>query len=455
MDQMRNLKFILIICIVCCCLPTAVVRGQMTTHPNVIVVLIDNMGYYELSRNGHQVVQTPRLDRLSEEAAYFSDFNAPPFCSPSRSALLTGRYALRAGVHNTVGGVSILNMDEKTIADFLGEAGYRTAVFGKWHLGNTYPYAPKFRGFDEVFIHGGGGVSQLGDYYGNNHLDATWEHNGQYVKSRGFSTDVLFDQGMDFIRRNRENPFFCFISTPAVHFPTLKHPEVSERMLDRGVEDSQFLAIYSMIENVDDNVGRLLDYLVEIGIRDNTLLIVASDQGVNDRGAATHRAGEFIDRGVQYDEKHQVYCMIQYPVLTDKNPGVITELTGIVDLTPTILDVCGLEIPNNLDGQSLEPLLAGTETWNNERKLIIQCPRKRERYKWDNVSVKYKKWRFVDGEALYNVETDSGQLVNIIDAHPALVAELTKSYEAFLEYTSPGRRPYSVHMSWGRTKCLP
>ncbi len=443
---MRCQKLILIICMVYFFSLPAAGQGQNTAGPNVIVVLIDNMGYYELSRNGHQVVQTPRLDRLSEEAAYFSDFYAPPFCSPSRTALLTGRYALRAGVHNTVGGVSILHKNEITVADLLKKGGYKTAIFGKWHLGNTYPYAPGFRGFDEVFIHGGGGVSQLEDYYGNNHLDATWEHNGQYVKSRGFSTDVLFDQGIDFIGRNREDPFFCFISTPAVHFPTLKHPEVSKRMLERGVEDSEFLAIYSMIENVDDNIGRLLDYLVEIGIRDNTLLIVASDQGVNDRGAARHRAGDVKDRGVQYDEKHQVYCMVQYPKLTDRNPGQIEALAGMVDLTPTILDICGMEIPNNLDGQSLTPLLAGTDEWNNERKLIVQCPRKRERYKWDNVSVKYQQWRFVDGKALYNVETDSGQLVNVIEDHPELVEELTKSYEAFWSSLPPADDLIPAHI---------
>ena len=284
------------------------------------------------------------------------------------------------------------------------------------------------------------------DYYGNNHMDATYEHNGQYVKSRGYSTDVLFDQGIDFISRNREDPFFCFISTPAIHFPTLMHPENTKRLLERGVPDSKNMAIYSMIENVDDNVGRLLDYLEEIGLKENTLVILASDQGVNDRGAVAHRAGKFIDRGVQYDEKHQVYCMIQYPQLTDKNPGQFDELTGIVDITPTILDICGLDIIDNLDGQSLKPLLAGSCDWDNERKLIIQCPRKRERNKWENVSIKYQKWRFVDGKELYNVERDRGQKVNIINDHPELVLEFTKSYETFWNSLAPAEELISAHI---------
>ncbi len=420
-------------------------RGQAPPPPNVVLVLIDNQSYFELSSNGHEIVQTPRLDRLAREGVHFTDFHAPPFCSPSRAAMLTGRYALRAGIHNTVGGISILHKQEKTVAEFLKEAGYSTGVFGKWHLGFNYPYDPSYRGFDEVFVHGGGGVSQLEDYYGNNHLNATFQHNGKYVKSRGFSTDVLFDQGIDFIQRNQENPFFCLIATPAVHFPTLKHPEVTKRLLARGVPESNQLAIYSMIENVDDNVGRLLDHLDNIGLASNTLLIVASDQGVNDRGAPVHRAGKQVNRGVQYDEKHQVYCMMQFPSWTDKNPGPIDELCGMVDITPTILEFCGLIKPKNLDGQSLIPLLKGSGTWNEERKLIVQCPRKRSRKKWENVSVKYKKWRLVDGQALYNIEKDRGQLINVINEHPNLTKALKDEYEAFWNSLDPAEELIPPH----------
>ena len=414
-------------------------------NPNVVVVLIDNHGYYELSRNGHPVVQTPRMDKLSETGVNFTDFNAPPFCSPSRGALLTGRYALRYGIHNTVGGVSILHKDETTMADLLKSAGYRTGVFGKWHLGMSHPYTPDLRGFDEHFIHGGGGVSQLEDYFGNNHMNATYTHNGQYVKSRGFSTDVLFDQGIDFMNRNRENPFFCLITTPAVHFPTLLHPETGKRLKERGVTDEKQLPIWSMIENVDDNVGRLLDYLETSGLKDNTLLFLMSDQGVNDRGV-THRAGEGAQRGVQYDEKHQVYCMVQYPQLTDNRPGDRSELTGMVDVLPTVLDVCGIDQPSNLDGQSMKPLLGNASDWNDERKLIVQCPRARDRSKWGNVSVKYKKWRLVDGKEFYNIQEDYGQTKNIIDQHPCLVKDLTQTYEQFWNSLPPQSELLSAHV---------
>ncbi|MDN5204574.1 sulfatase-like hydrolase/transferase [Fulvivirgaceae bacterium BMA10] len=427
---------------------TCTSREVEDRRPNVVLMLIDNQSYFELSRNGHQIVQTPRIDRLAKEAVNFTDFHAPPFCSPSRTALLTGRYALRAGVHNTIGGVSILHKDETTLADLLKDAGYNTSIFGKWHLGMTYPYAPRFRGFDEVFIHGGGGVSQLEDYYGNSHIDATYEHNGQYIKSKGFSTDVLFDQAIDYIdnKQKQEAPFFCFISTPAVHFPTNRHPETTKRLLERGTEDSEYLALYSMIENVDDNVGKLLDYLESSGLKENTLVILASDQGVNDRGAVEHRSGEFQNRGLGYDEKHQVYCMIQYPELTDKNPGDVNNLTGMVDVMPTILEICQVKQPDNLDGQSLKPLLAGGNGWNNERKLIVQCPRSRVREKWKNTAVKYKKWRLVDGKELYNIKEDYGQKIDIVQRHPDIVRALTETYESFWNSLSPARQLISPHI---------
>jgi arylsulfatase A-like enzyme len=418
---------------------------QASGKPNVVIVLIDNHGYFELSRNGHPVVRTPHIDRLSETGVNFTDFNASPFCSPSRGELLTGRYALRYGIHNTVGGVSILHQNETTMADLLKSAGYRTAVFGKWHLGMSHPYTPDCRGFDEHYIHGGGGVSQLEDYFGNNHMDATYTHNGQYVKSRGFSTDVLFDQGIDFMNRNREHPFFCLITTPAVHFPTLLHPETGKRLKERGVSDEKQLPIWSMIENVDDNVGRLVDYLEKSGLKENTLLFLMSDQGVNDRGVI-HRAGEGTQRGVQYDEKHQVYCMVQYPQLTDAKPGDRSELTGMVDVLPTVLDVCGLALPHNLDGKSMKPLLAHRTGWNDERKLIIQCPRARDRSKWGNVSVKYKKWRLVDGKELYNIAEDYGQTNNVIHQHSRLTKELSDAYETFWASLPPQRELLSAHV---------
>jgi arylsulfatase A-like enzyme len=430
------------------CSEKKAVEKESKKKPNVVVMLIDNQGYYELSRNGNQIVQTPRIDKLSTQAVNFTEFYAPPFCSPSRSALLTGRYALRSGIHNTVGGVSILHKNETTMAKLLKENGYNTAIFGKWHLGSSYPYAPKFRGFDEVFVHGGGGVSQLGDYYGNNHIDATYSHNDEFVPSKGFSTDVLFDQAINYIENKKEDeePFYCFVSTPAVHFPTNRHPVTTQRLLDRGVEDSKYMPLYSMIENVDDNVGKMLDYLKKSGLKENTIVVLASDQGVNDRGAEQHRSGTFQNRTLSFDEKHHVYCMIQYPELTDNNAGDTDKLTGMVDVMPTILDICDITLPSNLDGQSMKPLLNANESWDDERKLIIQCPRSRTRAKWKNTAVKYKKWRLVEGKELYNITYDFGQLKDVANDYPEIVNELKQSYEIFWNSLAPADELISEHI---------
>jgi arylsulfatase A-like enzyme len=412
------------------------------------MVLIDNQGYFELSRNGNKIVQTPQIDQLSRESVNFTNFYAAPFCSPSRTALLTGRYALRSGVHNTVGGVSILHKDEITITELLKQEGYDTSIFGKWHLGSSYPYAPEFRGFDEVFVHGGGGVSQLGDYYGNDHIDATYLHNGNYEASKGFSTDILFDQAIEFMDSKKEdsNPFFCYITTPAVHFPTNRHPVTTQRLLDRGIEDSKYLPLYSMIENVDDNIGKLLYFLENSKLKENTLLIVASDQGVNDRGAEEHRSGAFQNRGLSFDEKHHVYCMIQFPKWTEKNAGDHDNLTGMVDLMPTILDACDINIPNNIDGKSLRPILEGSNDWNQDRNLIVQCPRSRNREKWKNSSIKQGTWRLVDGKELYNIENDFGQKNNVANQHPEKVKELTQVYESFWNSLAPEESLLSEHI---------
>jgi len=211
--------------------------------PNIVLILTDNQSYYELSAHGHKVVQTPRIDALAAEGVDFTRFYAAPYCSPSRGSLMSGRYSLRSGIHNTIGGFCILRKGEKTVADYLKSAGYRTGIFGKWHLGHSYDYQPKYRGFEEVFVHRGGFIGQMQDYIGNGYVNGTYEHNGKDVKTKGHSTDVLFRRGMDFIEANKDRPFFAFISTPAVH-DFKPHAGARERMIKRGVpEDMKHLSL--------------------------------------------------------------------------------------------------------------------------------------------------------------------------------------------------------------------
>lgn len=415
-------------------------------RPNVLLILTDNQSYFELSCHGHETLQTPHIDRLAAESVDFQNFHAAPFCSPSRAELLTGRYSLRSGVHNTVGGVSILKSDEATLANYLGGAGYRTAIFGKWHLGFSHPYHPNERGFEEAFVHGGGGIGQMEDFYGNNHMDATWDHNGELVPSEGYSSDVLFNQAARFIEESGDDPFFCFISTPATHTPYQTEPKAMARIEARGVEASDAdLKLFSMIENIDDNVGRLMERIDDWGLRENTLVIFATDQGVNDRGAPEPRfEGKRAIHNVGYDEKHAVFCMMRYPPLSEAH--INTAIAGMVDIAPTILDLCGLPSPAAMDGRSLRPLLAGAERWADDRKLIIQCPRNRYREYWKNGAVKTQKWRLVGGNELYDIESDWGQLENVAARHPDVVEALGAHYDQFWNALPPANSLLSRHV---------
>ena len=407
-------------------------------RPNVLLILTDNQSYYELSSNGHPIVQTPHLDRFADQGVVFNNFYASPYCSPSRAELLTGRYALRTGVHNTIGGVTDIAADESLVSDYLQENGYATAIFGKWHLGNAYPYSPQYRGFDTSFIFYGGILGGLSDYYGNAHMDAHFRHNGEVVSTKGYSTDVLFRRAKAFIDENKEQPFFCFISTPVTHGPYQPHPEKLQELQQRGVVAKKQMAIYSMIENVDDNVGAILDYLKSEGLRDNTLVIVASDQGMRYRGLADQPPTKHFGLPDNvFDYRHKVFCMMQYPGLVT-SPRRSSSLTGIIDITPTILEVCDIAQPGNMDGQSLKPLLAGNDAaWDEERNLVIQCPRQRERAENKNVSVKTAQWRLLDGKLLFDAEADPYQLRDVAGEYPTVVESLNRVYQAFWNSLPP------------------
>lgn len=416
------------------------------TRPNVLLILTDNQSFFELSTHGHAQLQTPHIDRFARESVNFQNFHAPPFCSPSRAEMLTGRYAVRSGVHDTVGGRSILHRDEATLADYLGGGGYRTGIFGKWHLGLSYPYHPSERGFDEVFIHGGGGIGQMEDYYGNDHYAASWDHNGTMVKRRGYSTDVLFDEATRFMESTEDEPFFCFISTPATHTPWQSEPRARRRIEARGVEaEENDLKLFSMIENIDENMGELIAWLNAKNLAENTVVIFATDQGIRDRGAPDPRFSEKREsNSVAYDPNHQVFFMMRYPPVTQAHRS--EALAGFVDIAPTILDLSGLPPITSLDGRSLRPLLMGDETWTDDRKLIMQCPRRRYRTKWGNAVVKTQQWRLVGGDKLYDVSVDPSQLRDVSDQNPDVVAELSLDYERFWETLPPADETLSRHL---------
>jgi len=419
---------------------------KASDKPNVVFILSDNQSYYEMGCHGHADIKTPHIDKLADQSVEFTNFHAPPFCSPSRAVILTGRYAMRSGVFTTIAGRSILHKDEKTLPQFLKPHGYHSAIFGKWHLGFSYPYRPQDRGFDEVFVHGGGGVGQMEDYYGNSLFNTTFIHNGQVSSSKGYCTDVLFDRAMDYVeeKQKEKQPFLCFVSTPVTHSPHHGPKELVAQLKAEGIQGN--VQLYAQVQNLDANIGRMMKKIKELGLAENTILVYASDQGMNDRGAP-HGDNR---KGLGYDPAHHVPFMIRLP---GAHPKAISRLAGMIDFFPTILDLCGIKRPDNVDGISLKPLLVGKKGYPANRTLIIQCPRSRQATKWRNSAVKTDRWRLVNGTKLYDVTIDPRQNKDVAEKNPQVLDELRNAYEAYWADLPDQASTLSRHLL-GHPDCL-
>jgi arylsulfatase A-like enzyme len=404
-------------------------------QPSVILVMTDDQGYGDLGCHGNTIIQTPNLDRLYSQSLRLTNFHVGPTCSPTRAALMTGRYCNRTGVWHTVMGRSLLRKDEVTMGDVFSANGYRTGIFGKWHLGDNYPLRPQDRGFGEVLVHGGGGVGQGPEYWGNDYFDDTYLHNGEPEKFEGYCTDVWFNEAMKFIEANKERPFFCYLPTNAPHGPYNVADEYIKPYLDKGLAESQAsppdvrrARFYGMITNIDDNMARLMRRLGELGLEEDTILIFMTDNGTS---GGDYNAGMRGKKGSEYDGGHRVPCFIRWPGGGLTNPGDINRLTAHIDILPTLIELCGLKRPEGVkfDGDSLVPLLRGrNESWP-DRTLVTDSQRIEQPEKWRKSAVMTDRWRLVNGEELYDMRADPGQKNDIAGGNPRVVEELRSAYD--------------------------
>ena len=245
--------------------------------PNVVIVITDDQGYGDLAFTGNPAINTPTLDTLRMQGTLLNNFHVDPTCAPTRSALMTGRYSDRVGVWHTVQGRSMLRRHEITMADVFSSNGYATGHFGKWHLGDCYPYRPEDRGFQHCIYHQAGGVGQAPDYWGNDYFDDTYIVNGKHQRFEGFCTDIWFDEGMKFIKANKKKPFFAYIAMNAPHSPYYCPEEYTEPY--DGNPDVSIAEFYGMVTNIDDNMAKLMKMLDNEGIADNTILVFMTDNG--------------------------------------------------------------------------------------------------------------------------------------------------------------------------------
>ncbi len=367
--------------------------------PNVILIITDDQGYGDLACHGNPIVKTPNLDKLHAESIRLTNFHVDPTCSPTRSALMTGRYSSRVGVWHTVMGRSLLRKDEVTMANLFAANSYQTGMFGKWHLGDNYPYRPQDRGFREVLTHGGGAISNTPDWWGNNYFDDTLRHNGAWEKQKGYCTDVFFAAATRFIEQNKDRPFFAYIPTNAPHAPYNVPEKFSKPYVDKGVPQPR-ANFYGMITCIDENVGRLMAMLKERGLEQNTIVIYMTDNGsaipVNEKTGDGFSAGMRAFKGSEYDGGHRVPCFIRWPgTLTGGRD--VSKVTAHIDLLPTLIDLCSLKKPDKVefDGKSLRQLLANDKPDWPERTLFVHSQRIDHPEKWRKsaLSCMTDRWR--------------------------------------------------------------
>jgi len=414
--------------------------------PNVVFVITDDQGYPDLGCTGNPWIQTPNIDRFHGQSVRFADFHVAPLCTPTRGAIMSGHRPIRNGAWATCWGRSILRRDEVTMANVFQDNGYTTGMFGKWHLGDNYPYRPQDRGFQKAVWHKGGGVGQTPDFWGNNYFDDTYFHGGKPVAHDGYCTDVWFAEAMKFVAENRERPFFCYLSTNAPHSPYL----VAERYKQPYLSNPDIAepAFYGMITNIDENFGRLRAHLQRLGLEDNTILVFMTDNGSSgschlDRQQFVtkgYNAGMRGKKGSYYDGGHRVPFFIRWPNGRLDGARDIAEMSLHIDLLPTFIDLCGLKPPPGVvfDGLSLAPLLRGERVaLPGDRFEFVQYRQSTEAPdKWTN-AVMTRRWRLVGGKELYDIKADPGQRRDVANEHPDMTARLREAHEKWWAEVSP------------------
>ena len=432
--------------------PSAVAATPSRAKPNVIIVLIDDLGYGDFSCHGNPIVKTPNLDKLHAESVRFTDFHVAPMCTPTRGQLLSGRDCLANGAMNVSSGRSFLRKELPTIADIFAANGYRCGQFGKWHLGDNYPFRPHDRGFHESVWYPCSHIGSSSDYWNNHYFDDVYWHNGKREKFSGYTTDVFFGEAMKWMGQqvNARNPFLCYIPTAAGHSPHFvpaKYREMYEQYRDRYPNQKEAVArFFGMIANIDDNMGRLEDFLRETGIRDNTIVIFMTDNG-GTMGVPVFNVGMRGKKIELWEGGHRVPCFIRWPAGGLRAAGDITDLTEVQDILPTLAELCGLRKLRGakFDGVSLAKLLRGEQEHLPDRMLVVQFSRmERPAPRKGDATVMWRRWRLVQDKELYDLSTDFAQERNVIDQHPDVAAKMRAHYDQWWAGIAPRVNEYSA-----------
>jgi arylsulfatase A-like enzyme len=413
--------------------------------PNIIFILTDDQGYGDLSCHGNPILKTPHIDRLHTEGVRFRNFQVSPTCAPTRAALLTGRHEFRNGVTHTINERERLTPEAVTLAEVLKSAGYTTGIFGKWHLGDEPDRWPDKRGFDEMFIHGAGGIGQTypgscGDAPKNSYFNPAILHNGKFEKTTGYCTDVFFAQAMQWISQVKgKQPFYAHIATNAPHAPLDVRPE--DRARYAGKVPDMTAKFFGMIANIDDNVGRLLAKLAEWNLERDTLVIFMNDNG-GTVGVKLFNAGMKGAKVTPWQGGIRASSLWRWPgTLTPEN---VDALAAHIDFLPTLAEIAGATLTDKtktqIEGRSLVPLLENPEAAWPDRTLATHVGRwergQAAGAKYWHCAIRNSRWKLVNvtkekAWQLFDLNADAGEQKNVAADHPEAVRELDAAYDAW------------------------
>ncbi|PQV51501.1 arylsulfatase A-like enzyme [Jejuia pallidilutea] len=420
MDKFKILFFLSIVsCFLHACKEK---EAEKPPQPNVVIILSDDQAWGDLSINGNKNIETPHIDGIANAGAIFNNFYVAAVCSPTRAELLTGRYSFRSGVYGTGGGAERMDIDETTIAEVFKKAGYETAAYGKWHNGMQYPYHPNARGFDDFYGFCSG-------HWGN-YFSPMLEHNGEIVDGKGFIIDDFTNHGLEFIENNKNKPFLLYLPYNTPHTP-LQAPEENwthfknkEITMLANTDDENLTetrAALAMCENIDDNVGRVINKLKQLNLEANTIVLFFSDNGpakARWNGNMKKRKGSTEEGGVRSP------LVMKWPKKI-KAGTKIERLVSAIDLLPTLSELCGIDYKTNkpLDGISFKNTLLGNSVKFKDRFLLNAWK--------DQISIRTQKYRLSYDDKLYDIENDRAQQNDISLDVPEIKNRLKNKALAF------------------------
>ena len=403
---------------------------QAADKPNVILIMTDDQGYGDLSCHGHPFLKTPNLDQLHAEGVRLTNYHASPLCGPTRATLMTGRYCRNVAFHTNPPPSDLISRETLTIANVFAANGYRTGIFGKWHLGDYYPHRAIDRGFQEAVVHGGGAITTVGDVWGNDYFDDRYFHNGKKTQYKGFCTDVFFQEATRFIKQSKTSgkPFFCYIPTNIPHGPHFAPAEYIKMF-----EGKPHPRLFAAIAHFDKCVGEMRAMLADSGLAENTIFIYCTDNGApRSYAGGVYNAGMTGGKGSSYEGGHRVPCFIHWPAGKLTGGRDVKQLSAHLDVLPTLVDLCRLQTPKNYkaDGISLKPALDGMVKNIGPRVLVESFNGIVMTKRWRHMRhPRFKKDPTFDSRLLYDMSIDPAQKNDVAKEHLEVVARLNVALE--------------------------